>query len=303
MHGAARQGATMRTLLLVLAALVLAGEERVYFIGNSVTDTVNYGGFKAMAAARGVPVAWGRHMIPGAPLEWLWSHQGEGFSEQPFGTSRPAVSGFAWDHITIQPFDRHLPQDRTVIAEIVALQSAKNPACRFWIYQRWPRMQGLDGKDLQFDKDAYDPAQGRLTIDLTQIRPWAGLYGRTYTGGWDGSNESRDYSAKLLAAMRAAEPTAAFRLVPVGDVMAELDARLQAGQTAGWSTVWQLYKDGIHLGPTGSYLCGATFASALLGLAPKDLPTAAYGAVDAQLAPLIQECIATVLARTPDAQR
>lgn len=293
-----------RSLLLVLASLALAaGEERVYFIGNSVTDTLNYGGFKAMATARSVPLTWARHMIPGAPLDWLWSHQGEGFSDKPFGTSRPAVTDFAWDHITIQPFDRHLASDCAVISEIVALQLAKNPACRFWIYQRWPRMQGVDGKDLQFDKDDYDPAKGRLAIDLARIQPWAGLYGRTYTGGWDGSNESRDYSAKLLAMMRQVAPTATFRLIPVGDVMAELDARLSAGKAAGWSTVWQVYKDGIHLGPTGSYLCGATFATALLGLEPKDLPTQAYGAVDPLLVPIIQDCITTVMSRTPDAQR
>ena len=295
----------LRILLLVLAVplALVAGEERVYFIGNSVTDTVNYGGFKAMGEARSVRVTWARHMIPGAPLDWLWSHQGEGFSDKPYGTSRPAVTDFAWDHITLQPFDRQIDGDRTVITEVVALQLAKNPDCRFWIYQRWPRMQDINGKSLQFDKDDYDPAKGRLAIDLARIKPWKELYNRPHTGGWDNSNESRDYFTKLLTAVRTAEPKAAFRLIPVGDVMAELDARLLAGQVAGWSTVWQVYKDGIHLGPTGSYLCGATFATTLLGLEPKDLPTQAYGAVDPLLVPVIQDCIVTVMSRTPDARR
>lgn len=294
----------MRLLLALFAlAALTGGETRVYFIGNSVTDTVNYGAFAALGAGRQAPVVWGRHMIPGAPLEWLWSHQGDGFQEKPYGTSRQAVSEFAWDAISLQPFDRHIAQDLPVIREVVALQRAKNPACVFWLYQRWPRMVGTDGKGLDFDKDDYDPAKGRLNIDLARIRPWAGLYGRDYTGGWDNSNETRDYVAKLLAAARAAEVQAQFRLVPVGDVMAELDGRLAAGAVPGWSTVWQLYKDGIHLGPTGSYLCGATFAAALLGLDPQGLPTAGYGAVDPALAPLIQQAIAAVLARTPDARR
>lgn len=41
---------------------------RVYFVGNSVTDTVKYGLLADLAKARGHTMPWGRHMIPGAPL-------------------------------------------------------------------------------------------------------------------------------------------------------------------------------------------------------------------------------------------
>lgn len=293
----------MRTLLisLLLAAALAAGEARVYFIGNSVTDTVNYDAFAGFGAANGRPVAWGRHMIPGAPLDWLWKEQG-GFTRDPYGASKQASAEFAWDHITLQPFDRHIPQDIEVISAIVALQRAKNPDCRYWIYERWPRMATLEGKGLEFDKDDYDPAKGRLSIDLSGIKPWAALYAQPYTGGWDNSNEGRDYAQKLLAAARAAQPQAQFRLIPVGDVMAAVDARLRAGAVPGWDSAWRLYKDGIHLGTTGSYLCGATFAAAILGLDPKVLPPAAYGQVEPALLPLIQAAIAEVLAATPDAK-
>ena len=58
---------------------------RVYFIGNSVTDTVRYGELAKLAAARDVKLDWGRTMIPGAPLEWIYSHPKDGFQQEPFG--------------------------------------------------------------------------------------------------------------------------------------------------------------------------------------------------------------------------
>lgn len=59
-------------LLAVLGALcVLARTNRVYFVGNSVTDTERYDALRQLAESRGHVQPWGRQMIPGAPLEWL----------------------------------------------------------------------------------------------------------------------------------------------------------------------------------------------------------------------------------------
>ena len=80
---------------IVVAAIVLAtagqatGQDakslRVYFVGNSVTDTINYGALAELAKSRGYQQIWGRHMIPGAPLQWIWEHPKDGFQEPPFG--------------------------------------------------------------------------------------------------------------------------------------------------------------------------------------------------------------------------
>lgn len=40
---------------------------RVYFIGNSVTDTINYRALVELAKSRGHQQVWGRHMIPRTP--------------------------------------------------------------------------------------------------------------------------------------------------------------------------------------------------------------------------------------------
>jgi len=49
----------------------------VFHVGNSLTDQAY--GMHDIAAAQDKPTKFGRHMIPGAPLDWLWNHRDEGF--------------------------------------------------------------------------------------------------------------------------------------------------------------------------------------------------------------------------------
>ena len=83
----------------------------VYHVGNSVTDTLNYGGLGSLATQAGGGYTYGRHMIPGAPLEWLWRHQDSGFTEAAYGAPNAAFVNHKWDVITLQPFDRQLTQE------------------------------------------------------------------------------------------------------------------------------------------------------------------------------------------------
>ena len=74
--------------VIALAAVHAPAEEkplRVYFVGNCVTDTINYRALAELAKSRGHKHVWGRHMIPGAPLQWIWQHPKDGFQEPPFG--------------------------------------------------------------------------------------------------------------------------------------------------------------------------------------------------------------------------
>ena len=106
----------MKQLLRILAGLAFTALPlsaatntiRVYFIGNSVTDTVRYGDLAQLAAVRGVKLDWGRTMIPGAPLEWIYTHPNDGFQQEPYGTWTNALNHFAWDAVSLQPFDRQL---------------------------------------------------------------------------------------------------------------------------------------------------------------------------------------------------
>ena len=63
-------------LLGVLSAAAPAEDQpdtktrRVYLMGSSLTDQVNYRGLQGLAESRGYEHVWGRNMAPGAPIRW-----------------------------------------------------------------------------------------------------------------------------------------------------------------------------------------------------------------------------------------
>lgn len=301
--------ARMKHKLMALAALfwlfALSGasaEEsarklRVYFIGNSVTDTVRYGALVKLAASRQHELVWGRQMIPGAPLQWLWEHPMDGFTEKPFGYPRAAFTNFQWDVLSLQPFDRGLTSqdgsdDVTKIRQYAEMIASRSPEVQIYLYARWPRITS-GGKGLQFDKNDYDPTKPGSGADLSRVDPFERIWLAKYTGGWDTTNESRDYFARLLSEARKATPflKKPLLLVPVGHAMHALDQRMRAGDVPGYSDIHQLYRDGIHLNETGSYLVGCTFFATLFREDPTGLPTAPYGRVPPQVAKAIQETV------------
>ena len=192
--------------ILAIGLLTAQTTKRVYFVGNSVTDAINYNGVKAIAESQGYTHIWGRHMIPGAPLEWLWNHMSDGFTEEPFGAPDNAFPNYVWDAISLQPFDRQIEgegNDKQMIGNYINLAKGKSPNVQFYIYMRWPRTP--DGKS---------PTDPSLTADT-----WNSLWTRTYTGGWDGTNETKDFFEDLLVACRAAYTDVnPILIVPVGEV-------------------------------------------------------------------------------------
>ncbi len=208
---------------------------RVYFVGNSVTDTINYRGLAELAKSRGHTQVWGRHMIPGAPLQWIWEHPKDGFQEPPFGHYPTALADFKWDVLSLQPFDRHLDGkdgDLAMAKNFIDLALPKSPDLQVYVYARWPRQQ----------KDDFDTA-------------WL----KKYTGGWDGTNETKDYFERLTLELRKTYPKLKIRMVLVGHVMYELNQRMKAGEVLGYKHIKEVFADGIHLNNVGSYVVGCTF--------------------------------------------
>lgn len=284
---------------------------RVYYVGNSVTDTIRFGALAKLAATREVKLTWGRHMIPGAPLEWLYTHPDDGFREEPYGTWPKALGEFAWDAVSLQPFDRQLHGkndkgedmgDAALITKLAALAAKQNPGVQVYLYARWPRMT-TDGKGVQFDKNDYDPAKPGSGADLSKVDSYAGRWTAKCTGGWDLTNEGRDYFDQLLAEVRKETPFLKKRvlLVPVGHVMAAMDEQMKAGQVPGYTSIYQFYKDGIHLNEPGSCLVGCTFFATLLRQSPEGLPSEPYGTIPSGLAAKIQKTAWEVVRTHPDA--
>ena len=257
------------TILTLLLAAAPAEEKplRVYFIGNSVTDTINYRGLAALAKSRGHEHVWGRHMIPGAPLQWIWEHPKGGFQEPPFGHYPNSLANFQWDVLSLQPFDRHLDGkdgDIVMAKNFIDLALPKSPNLQVFVYARWPR-QG---------KDDFDTA-------------WL----KKYTGGWDNTNETKDYFERVTLELRNAYPKLKIRMVPVGHVMYELNQRMKAGQVPGYKHIKELFADGIHLNNVGSYVVGCTFFATLYKENPKGLPGEPYKVTDPRLAEVIQDTV------------
>jgi len=263
-----------RTIFLatvILAAVQAPAQDakplRVYFVGNSVTDTINYRALAELAKSRGHQQTWGRHMIPGAPLQWIWEHPKDGFQEQPFGHYPTALADHQWDVLSLQPFDRHLDGkdgDLTMAKNFIDLALPKSPELQVYVYARWPR-QG---------KDDFDTA-------------WL----KKYTGGWDGTNETRDYFERLTLELRKACPNLKkpVLMVPVGHVMYELNQWMNAGEVPGHKEIKDVFADGIHLNNVGSYVVGCTYFATLYRENPKGLPAEPYKVTDPKLAEVIQD--------------
>ncbi len=274
------------SLLAILTVLLLnftaRGEEmlRVYHIGNSVTDTINYDGLRQLAESRNHKYVFGRHMIPGAPLGWIWEHRAEGFKEEPFGYYPNALPNYQWDILTLQPFDRHLEGnegDLVMAKKYIDLALPKSPNLRIYIYSRWPRRDA--GGSLDFDKK------------------WLSKY----TGEWDGTEATKDYFEKLNSQLRQAYPKIQQQIliVPVGDVLYELNQRIKAGQVPGYTSITQIYSDEIHFNEVGSYIVGSTFYATLFKDNPKGLSGSPYKVNNPQLVSVIQDAVWKVVSTHP----
>jgi len=249
-------------------------------------------------------------MIPGAPLEWIYTHPNDGFHEEPYGTWTNALKQFAWDAVSLQPFDRHLHDtndagrdfgDVALIREFAAMAARKNPEVQIYIYARWPRVTS-GGKGIPFDKNDYDPAKPGSGNDLAKVDDFTTRWEAKLTGGYDCSNETRDYFETLLREAR--QETLFLKkkplLVPVGHVMKKMNAKMKAGQVPGYTSIYQFCRDGIHLNEAGCYLVGCTYFATLLKQSPKGLPTEPYGKIAPALAEIIQETVWKVVTAHPD---
>jgi hypothetical protein len=197
-------------------------------------------------------------MIPGAPLSWIWDHADGGFSEQPYGLYPNALPNYTWDAVTLQPFDRPIEDDSEYSKRFIDLtrQKAENSNTQFYIFSHWMRKKN----------------DGSLNYDSEWLRPYAGAY--------TGTQETKDYYEKLVVDLRAQTPylSKPVLIIPVGDVMYELNQRMKAGQVPGYTDITQIYADGIHLNNVGSLITGATFYATIYKTDPHGASYAAYDA-------------------------
>lgn len=230
----------------------------VYFIGNSVTDGINYNNFRTLVLGQGHTYSWGRHMIPGAPLQWIWDHPADGLTEPAYPT---ALADMEWTTLSLQPFDRNLATDLDYATRFINLAKPRSPNLQVYIYARYPRQTNMSGD---------------------------------FAAAWNAAStnqESRAFFETLTMNIRNAHPDIKpVLMVPVGHVMYDLHQQMVAGNIPGYGHIFDLYADGIHMTSEGSYLVAVTFYATLFKRDPAGFPTAPW-TVNATLAAKIQETV------------
>ena len=222
--------ACVATILLLGTQVRAAEPVAIFHVGNSLTDQAY--GMHDIAAAREKPTKFGRHMIPGAPLDWLWNHRDEGF-RQPDG-NKPAdeiLRSHAWDVLILQPYGRKPEVSIEYGTNYAAAAHEGNPDCHIYVFANYPGI----GKE-QDEKDLW-------------VKRWLSP---DHTRG-------RANFEKVARGLSARSPdTEPVRIIPVGEVMYRLHLRMKAGEVPGYSHIADLYADGVHLKAEGKYVEAVT---------------------------------------------
>lgn len=266
--GVVRRTSRLAGVLTILLFVSVGWAERVYFIGNSVTDNIEYSGLETLAQSRGFTMPWGRHMIPGAPLVYIWENPEHGFEQEPYGFYSNALTNYEWDFVSFQPFDRDRAVDAATIADFVDLTLSQSSNLTVLVYARWPR------DDEDFDTRWLRPLDDPLA-----------------------NRENAAFFEQLTRDVRANDPKHEVFMVPVGHVMYELNQRMKAGKVPGMTDIYDLYEDGIHLNSTGEYLCALTFFTTIFREDPRGLPVPAqYGTIDPAVVEVFQDTVLDIVA-------
>jgi hypothetical protein len=202
----------------------------IFHVGNSLTDQAY--GMHDVAQGRGHETQFGRHMIPGAPLDWLWNHRGEGF-RAPNG-KKPAdeiLREAKWDVLILQPYGRAPETSIEYGAHYAAAAYEGNPECQVYVFANYPGI----GKD-------------RSEVDEWEARWLSPDFRR-------GRASFEKVAQGISARFPGKKPV---RIIPVGEVMYRLHLRMTEGNVPGLKHIAELYQDGVHLKPEGKYVEAVT---------------------------------------------
>ena len=265
-------------MLLVTGLLLSASAYQAYYIGNSLTDCLHYGEFAEAVQAKGKEYDWGRTMIPGAPIDWLWANGAtDCLSDNEYGCYRNALTNFTWDCMTVQPCLRGLNDDKSASGNFINLAKGKSPDVQVYVYATWPDQPWGDFSDMWLR------TQANCTVECYRL------------------DASKEYYEKLVTELRAQHPDLAkpVRLIPAGHVLYELDQRMKRGEVAGYTSVHQFYADGCHLNGKGCYVVACAFFSTLFKQDCAGLKYDGYDGMTASLADLIQDAAWKVVSQHP----
>jgi hypothetical protein len=320
-------GAALATLALTLpvahaAEPTATDATRIYYLGNSLTDELQYDQFVKLAEAGGVKIVWGRQMCPGIPINGLWGlREKGGFTKEPFGPWGKALSEFEWDVLTMQPFGNVFEPQMEAASKFTAELAKKSPSATVFIYAQWPD-RGNNSPMVQIDSSDWEER-------------FAGKQRNFETAGWAKEHAGEEFWYHHVVAKLSPPLNETFkdrslkhqyeafvhvinsrnpgnkpaRLIPVGHAMQLLGQKMRAGLAPGYRTPWDFYSDGVHVNNDGSYIVACAFYATIFGKTPVGLPIGDYQGkpgfrddgvkISPELVKLIQETVWEVVATHP----
>jgi len=277
------------SLLFLLALLPLSVVKSVeitsYSIGNSLTWDSQPLGVAAIANDFGFDQTVGHH------IRCSWSLNG--ILEAPdntclapvpeFGRFGEALPNYPWDAVTLQPH-RNATFNSTLLSDVDAVlgfisesqSNGLNADTTFYLYTGWPVKQN------------YSTAWTAPVVDADTTP----------------TVQAREYIEHLVDRVRSATSTK-VNVIPIGEVLYELDQRMQAGQIPGFNDIGDFYRDNIHLTlDLGRYAAGITTFATMYGIDPagSTKPDGFYGngtAFTPALYDAIQDAVWDVISGDP----
>lgn len=255
--------------VVIAACAVETSAYNTYYIGNSVTDAIGWDNLDAAGKSMDPNFKWGRHMIPGAPLDWNYSHADECIQHwraTVSGCWRTAFTNTGLDMVSFQPFDRSITDDKTKIGDYLNVLLPKSPNVQIYVYAQYPLNNGT----------AYATA-------------WLG----------SGMKTKAAYEGLVTQVRQTYTNIKPCLIVPLGHVFYELDKRMRAGQIPGQTSIWACYSDDIHTSGLGSYVATCTFLATFMKAKP-GFSGSPWGITNTATASAIRDCVWDVVCQTPN---
>lgn len=241
-------------LLLVTKGAVSFGQTTSYHIGNSLTydSQGNFmgetSGLEAIAAQGGHSLTAGYHVDSSRPLSVIWNDPNGVNAMDP--AIWPVALQSPYDYVTLQPHQTvgsTLGSDRTAITNFVNY-AAGDPV--FYVLETWPKDDDPNEPGWPFD------TWTDSVVDDPNTR----------------TVKKRQYFDHLMTHTRADNPDTTIWMVPTGEVLYELNARIEEGTLPDVIQIEDLFRDDQHLDKAaGRYTAALTLYSTMFQVDPRGL--------------------------------
>lgn len=221
-----------------------------YFVGNSLTynEVFFYVGDKIemFAQRRGNSHTAGFHWLGGSSLSGIvnsWENSQVYSSASPSDYLTRLPQG-GLDNLVLQPSINSANAELNALNRLANLLPSNDPT-KLYVYATWPSRE----------KD-YLPTWNAPYTNPAVVPDWS---------------PSSAYFSHIVNQFRASQPARDVYMIPAGEVLAEVQRRVDAGTLTGLTSADDLYHDNLHMDFDGMYLIGLTMYATLFKDDPRGI--------------------------------